>query len=131
LLSTSDSSYAKTNIQSTTAEKEDGDVTGPFYLGLVAEDTYNNVTSDLVVYSSQYTFGDETSTYGNTDLLSGTVGYLAGDTTTVSVPQKMFDQNSITPSESQSIAWGALTALGIPLIIFITGSVICFKRRRR
>lgn len=131
LLTTSDTAYAKTNIQSTNAEKEDGDVAGPFYLGLAAEDTYNDVTSSLIVYSSQYTFGDEVATYGNASLLTGTVGYLAGDTSAVTVPKKMFDQNTVHPNASQQIAWGALTALGIPLVIFVTGAVICFKRRRK
>jgi ABC-2 type transport system permease protein len=88
LLSTSTSSYSKVNMQSSTIEKEDGDIAGPFYLGLDAKDTYNGVTSEVVVFSSEYTFSDETSTYGNSNLLAGTVGALSGNQATLSIPAK-------------------------------------------
>jgi ABC-2 type transport system permease protein len=65
LLTTSDQSYAKVDPNSTNAEKEDGDISGPFNLGLVATDTYNNVKTNVVVYSSAITFTEDTATYGN------------------------------------------------------------------
>ncbi len=131
LLTTSDKAYAKTNIESTNAEKEEGDIDGPFYLGLAATDTYNNVTASLVVYSCGYTFSDETSSYGNSYLLSSTIGYLAGDTTALSIPTKSLAGDAIYPSPMQQYAWGIITSLVIPIAIFIFGAVICYKRRRK
>lgn len=134
LLSTSDSAYSKTNLQSTTVAKEEGDIDGPFYLGILSTDSYKGVTSNLVVFSSEFTFAEQTSasTYGNNDLLAGTLGYLCGDTAaTVSIPTKTFGQNYIYMAPSHSIIWGVITALCIPIIIFVSGAVICLRRRKK
>lgn len=131
LLTTSDSAFSKTNLDSTTMQKEKGDIDGPFYLGLVAEDTYNNITSDLVVYSSEYTFGEDTASYGNKNLLTGTIGYLIDDNSIVSIPTKSLEESRIYPTQLQSVAWGFVTVIVIPVMIFITGSVICLRRRKK
>ena len=131
LLTTSDSAFSKTNLDSTTMQKEKGDIDGPFYLGLVAEDTYNNITSDLVVYSSEYTFGEDTASYGNKNLLTGTIGYLIDDNSIVSIPTKSLEESRIYPTQLQSVAWGFVTVIVIPVMIFITGSVICLCRRMK
>jgi ABC-2 type transport system permease protein len=131
LLTTSTSSYSKTNLKSTTIEKEDGDVAGPFYLGLAAKDTYNGVTSEVVVFSSELTFSDETSSYGNPSLLAGTVGALTGNASTLTIPAKKYGETYIVASEFQAIMWGVVAFFIIPLVIFATGSVICLRRRKK
>lgn len=131
LLTTSDSAFSKVDVNSSTAEKEKGDISGPFYLGLVATDTYNNVTSNLVVYSSAYTFSEETSSYSNPDLLSGTVSYLSGDKNTLSIPTKSLENAQIYPSEKQVIIMTLTVVAVIPLAILIIGGVICYKRRKK
>ena len=131
LLSTSDESYSKVDLESQSYEKEAGDVDGPFYLGLLATDTYNDITSDVAVFSCEYTFTDETTTYGNAELLAGTVGYLTGDTETLSIPSKSVVESYIYPSQMEAISWGVLTAFGIPLAILIFGAVICLRRRKK
>jgi len=45
LLTTSEASYAKTSLPIQTVYKEDGDVDGPFYVGVLATDTYEGTTS--------------------------------------------------------------------------------------
>ena len=131
LLSTSDSAFSKTDMQSTSIEKEAGDIDGPFQIGLVATDTYNNVTSEVVVFSSEHAFTDDTATYGNSTLLTATIGYLAGDMETLSIPTKNYGANYIYSSQLQAIMWGAFTVIGIPAAIFVTGAVICYRRRRK
>ena len=131
LFTTSDSSYSMVNAASTATTKEDGDIDGPFNLGLVATDTYNNVTSNIVVFSSAYTFTDDTADYGNTALLTGTVGFLSGDKGTLSIPTKSYNDSMLVTTQLQFITWGGFVALGIPLIIIIFGGVICYRRRRK
>jgi len=131
LLTTSESAYSRTNIENGSTGKEEGDIGGPFYLGLAATDTYNNITSDLVVYSCEYTFTEDTASYGNTGLLTGTVGYLIGDTNTLSIPTKSLQEAQIYPSQFQAIAWGLLTAIGVPVLIFVSGAAICLRRRKK
>ncbi len=131
LLTTSESAYSKTNIESRSTEKEKGDVDGPFYLGLAATDTYNDITSDLVVYSCEYTFMNDTANYANASLLTGTVGYLIGNTNTLSIPTKSLQEAQIYPSQLQAVAWGLVTAIGVPVVIFVVGATICLRRRRK
>ncbi len=131
LLATSEDSFSKVNLESKTAEKEQGDIAGPFYLGVLATDTYNDVTSDLAVFSSEYTFSEDTASYGNLELLTGTVGYLIGDTQTVSIPSKSIVESYISPTAIESIGWGLLTAIGVPLTILIIGIVVCLRRRKK
>lgn len=131
LLTTSDSSFSKVNFNGTVYDKQDGDINGPFNVGLVATDTYNNVTSDLVVFSSADIFSDDTADYGNADLLTGTVGYLSGDTSAISIPAKSYGIKYITTTQLQAIMWGVVTVIVIPVTVLIIGGVICYRRRRK
>ncbi len=131
LITTSDLAYSKVNLQSASADKEDGDIDGPFNLGLVATDNYNDVTSTIAVYSSAITFTEDTAQYGNTSLLTGTVGYLVGDTSMVSIPTKSLTDSFITTTQQQAFTLGFLVIAAIPVCILILGGVICYRRRRK
>jgi ABC-2 type transport system permease protein len=131
LLSTSSSAYSKVDLQSDVMDKENTDINGPFYLGLASTDTYKNVTTKLVVFSSELTFSDQTLKLGNNDVLSGTISYLTGNTSTLSIPAKKYGENYIYASVTQDAIWGAVTILVIPLIIFVTGAVVCLRRRKK
>lgn len=130
LMSTSASAYLK-GVTATTTEKEAGDVTGSFHLGLVATDTFNNVTSTVVVFSSGSTFDQSTLTYGNKSLLTGTMGYLAGDMETVSIPTKSLAKAKLYPTQQHTIIWGAITVVLIPVLILVVGILISLRRRRK
>jgi ABC-2 type transport system permease protein len=131
LLTTSDSAFSKINISSSTSEKEDGDIDGPFNLGLAVTDTYNNVTSKLVIYSSAYTFSEDTAKYGNSDLLSGTVGFLSGNTKLVTIPTKSLSAAQVYMTQKVAAILTILVIVIIPVIILSVGGVICYKRRKR
>lgn len=132
LLVTSSSAYSKADVSNiTTASKEEGDKSGPFYVGLASTDNYNEVISKVVVFSAETTFSDETANFSNGDLLSGTIGYLAGETTSVTIPAKAFGNAYVYPSPVQGLVWGVITVFAIPLTIFISGAVICLKRRKK
>lgn len=131
LMTTSDSAYAKVGTEFTTYEKEDGDINGPFYLGLAATDTYNGVTSQIVVYSTELTFDEGTSQYGNSDLLSGTISYLSGDTGTLSIPTKSVTEDQVYPSQEEALLWGFVVVVLLPVGILIAGIMVCLKRRKK
>jgi ABC-2 type transport system permease protein len=132
LLTTSDSAYSKVNVKSTTLEKENDDIAGPFHIGLIATDKYNNVTSKMVVYSSDTIFSDSVlQSSGNVDILSGTVGFLTGKASALSIPSKSLASERVTLTAQQAIIWGALTVLIIPVIILAIGIVVTLKRRKR
>jgi ABC-2 type transport system permease protein len=132
ILTTSDKAYNKTDINTQTLDKVDGDTDGPFNIGVVSEDTYNDKTSDLVVYSTDMIFSEDVLTdYGNADILSGTVRYLSGDSASLPIASKSIVPQTIRPSQQQAMIWGTVTVIFIPIIILVTGIVVNYRRRKR
>lgn len=133
LLETSDLAYAKTNIYAQTMSKEEGDLDGPFSVGLLSSDTYDGVTSHMAVFSSEMTFDENMiQGYGNGNLLAGTIRYMSGDEVTpISIASKSIMSEQIYVTQQQSILWGALVILILPVFILVTGIVVNVKRRKR
>ena len=132
LLTTSASSYAKNPENITTAEKEKGDLEGPFTVGLLAADSYQGTETKVVVYTTDFAFADAAMGYGNHDLLRGTMGYLIGESASpLSIPTKSMEAEYIYTSQAQALAWGAVIIVLVPLAILITGIVISVRRRRK
>ncbi len=132
LLATSNKAYAKVNLESETFSKEDGDLDGPFYVGLAATDTFKGVSSSLVVYSSEFVFDDSAlESFGNYEILTGTVSELAGGIKPISVKTRSLTLESLNLSQKQSNTWGIITAVVIPLLILAGGVVINLRRRKR
>ncbi len=131
LLTTSNFSFSRVNTSSTSIEKEEGDIDGPFNLGLVSTDTFNGVTSSIIVFSSSYTFGDETMSYSNPDLLTGTIGYMVGDTDLLSIPTKSLAVSTVSVSQRTVVMIGIAVIAVIPGIILLTGILVTLKRRKR
>ncbi len=130
LLTTSDASYAKTNYN-TTIEKQNGDVEGPFNLGILSSDSYNGTTSNLLVFATEYTFDDSMLTYGNIDLLTGSLGYFIGDTSTISIPTKSLEADLIYPTGQDIIMWGIVIIIVVPAAILATGIWVSLRRRKK
>ena len=132
LMETSERSFSKVNISSDTLLKENGDIDGPFYLGIVSSDTYQGVTSNLIVYSSGFMFDNNMlSQPGNYYLLVTTIGNLAGEIETISVRPRYFNSESLNITQKPVMYWGTLTVIVIPVIIMAAGVVINVRRRRR
>ncbi|MDF2538340.1 MAG: hypothetical protein K0S76_1361 [Herbinix sp.] len=132
LLTTSDQAYSKVNLDAQTIAKEEGDINGPFDIGMISTDIYNNITSNLVVYSSELMFSEDViNGYGNGYLLSGTVRYLSGDSAAIPIASKSLAPQIITLSQQQSSFWGAITVFIIPLLLLGIGTVISYRRRKK
>jgi ABC-2 type transport system permease protein len=132
LLTTSEASYAKNPESITTAEKKSGDVEGPFHVGIAATDRYNETETKLVVFTTEFAFDDNTLSYANLELLSGTVGYLAGESVSaLSIPTKSVEAEYIYPSQAQALAWGGMITIIIPAAILAFGIVVSLRRRKK
>lgn len=128
---TSDKAYSKVDINASTLEKEKGDIDGPFYIGLVATDTYQDVTSNLLVFSTEAFFDDSTVNFGNGSLLTKSISLVTGKTSSLSVPTKSLAQAMLQLTQGQAILWGAIVVIIIPVIILVAGIVITVKRRKK
>lgn len=132
LLTTSDLAYSKIDINSDTLMKEEGDIEGPFYVGVLSGDTYNGVTSRLVVYSSSMIFDDNMlNEFGNFTLLVNTMGNLVGEVETVTVRPRYLYPEPLNITQQSVTILAALTIIVVPLLILATGIVIVVRRRRR
>jgi len=132
LLTTSESSYAKDPKNITTAEKKSGDINGPFNIGMAATETYNGTDTKVAVYTTEFTFDDNTLSYGNLDLLSGTISYMLGEgSSTLSIPTKSVAQEQIYPSQAEGLAWGGIIILILPAAILSMGIIVSLRRRKK
>ena len=136
ILTTSDSAYSKTNLQSKTLEKEDGDVEGPFALGVsIKEDVGDGKKTQIIYYSSSYIMDSQMNQLvsgGNEKLVTESLNSMVSteETTTVSIPSKSLEVSYLTISDYDASFWKICTIGLIPGIFLVAGFVIWFKRRK-
>lgn len=135
LLSTSESSYGKVDIQNASSyEKEEGDVDGPFYLGASSERTIDDKTSTVIVYSCDSIFTDEADNMvsgANKELFKSSVNSIVTADVSVSIPVKEYAASYLTVPQLQIVTIGLITVLVIPLVLLIAGIVITVRRRKK
>lgn len=136
ILTTSDSAYSKTNLQSETLEKEEGDVEGPFALGVsIKEDVEDGKKTQIIYYSSSYIMDSQMNQLvsgGNEKLVTESLNSMVSteETTTVSIPSKSLEVSYLTISDYDASFWKICTIGLIPGIFLVAGFVIWFKRRK-
>ncbi|MFR1201986.1 MAG: Gldg family protein [Blautia sp.] len=136
ILTTSDSAYSKTNLQSETLEKEDGDVEGPIALGVsIKEDVGDGKKTQIIYYSSSYIMDSQMNQLvsgGNEKLVTESLNSMVSteETTTVSIPSKSLEVSYLTISDYDASFWKICTIGLIPGIFLVAGFVIWFKRRK-
>lgn len=138
LLTTSDSSFSKVDIANMTSyDKEDGDIDGPFAVGLdVTKTIDDDKTMNLIIYSCATIFTDSADSMvsgNNSALFSDAVTNLVdtSDTSTTVIPVKEYDSSTLTVSTTVT-RLGATFGIGvIPLALLLSGVVIWVKRRKR
>ena len=138
LLATSDGAFSKTNVtQMITAEKEEGDIDGPFAIGLdVKVNQGGEDKTELIVFSCTRMFADNADAMvagNNSALFSGAVTELAGDTQADAavIPVKEYDTAALTVPASVMLAGAVFGIIVIPLLLLAAGIVIWVRRRKR
>lgn len=149
LLSTSDSAYAKKNVQNmVTYLKEDGDEDGPFDLAVMITETVepeqeeNNdsaaapqtAETKLAIFTSSSLLdasADQMVSGGNMALFLNTLSWMCGREMNVSVPVKSLSIEYLTVTSSAGSIWGIVVIGIIPGFFLITGLAIWLRRRRQ
>ncbi|MGI6206133.1 MAG: Gldg family protein [Anaerovoracaceae bacterium] len=138
LLQTSDGAYLKTVTDGkiTTTEKEDGDTVGQFDVAALAEKDSGDNTGKLVVITASSLIDDSVTqsfTLGNLDFFTSCLSYLTSDdgSDTVSISSKSLSPTYITVNALQSVIWGAVTIIIIPVVIIVIGLVVWLSRRKK
>ena len=133
LLSSSDSAYSKTNLQSNSYEKEEGDIDGPFSLGLKAVKTEEDHTSTLLAYSSEGLFTEDSNqavSGANLQLFVNSLSSLVDHETTVSIAAKSYEISRLSMTQSQIGILALITTIVLPLVILIAGIIVWIRRRK-
>ncbi len=135
LLTTSDQSYSKTDLQSENLSREENDIAGPFDLGaVVTKITEEGTEAKLVVFSSETLLDEQVDSMvsgGNSTLFMNVMSQLVDHESTVSIEPKSMSTEYLTVNAGSAIFWGLLTIILIPLLLLATGGVIWFGRRKR
>ena len=133
LLSTSDSAFSKADITATTYEKEEGDIEGPFALGMKAVKTEGENESTLIVFGSEGLFtesSDRMVAGANVQLFTNCLSSLVEHETTVAIAVKSYEVSYLSLTQSQIVFLGIITTIVIPVVTLIAGIVIWLKRRK-
>lgn len=135
LLSTSDSAYSKTNVKSNVMEKEDGDIEGPFDLGVSIEETVGENETKIVYFSTANLMDSQVNQMvsgGNEQLLMSSLKWMCSseDALTISIPSKSLEVSYLTMTAYDSSFWMICTIGLIPGFFLVAGFVIWFMRRK-
>lgn len=134
LLSTSNQAYSKVDEAAKTFMKEDGDIDGPFDLGVAIVDKYLKQESKVVVYSASQMFDKSAMsvpTISNLDMFANTVNYLSGEETTLSIRTIPAGVVPLSITSAQMNFWLRIVLFIIPITIIALGIVVCVKRRKK
>lgn len=117
---------------------EDGSITtGQVDLMLLSRET--TVTNDGNLYSYVLACGSASfcndeylskNAYGNRDIIYSLLNIFNKDQAAVSIDYKEFDASTLTISTAQARTWLIITAVVIPVMIFICGTVVWIRRKR-
>jgi len=131
LLTTSDDAYTKAaGMNAATTEREDGDASGPFTVGVAAESGEGRLvwfTSADLLNSSI----DRTVSGGNSNLFLNAINWMCGQEEAISIRAKSLDEPSLTVPSAQSTLWSIIMIGVIPLAFIAMGVIVCIRRKRR
>ncbi|MDE6913454.1 MAG: GldG family protein, partial [Lachnospiraceae bacterium] len=135
LLTTSDKAVLKRGEkQVTTYEKEDGDIEGPFCVGVKAQKELESGEGTLYVFTSAQMFTDyyDSAVAGNNrQLLSNIMGTIAGHEVSVSIPVKSYTLELLTVPAQTAYLYRALFMIAVPLGLLAAGLAIWMVRRKK
>lgn len=136
LLETSDDAFSKlAGYSLSTYEQEEGDIGGPFSLGVAITDTIDDgLESNIVWFSSGGLVDDSTSERvagGNQDLFLNAVNWLCGQENSISIHAKSLSYEYLTMDSGTSSGLTLLMVVLIPVACLVVGIVIVYRRKHK
>jgi ABC-type uncharacterized transport system involved in gliding motility auxiliary subunit len=132
---TSNNAYCKADPYNTqTFEREQGDESGQFSIGMAAEEQFNGTDIKAAWYGSDMMILDKTDEIvsgGNTDLFINTLGWLCGKENSINVRAKSTLTSYLTVTTSFKNVMGVVITAVLPAAALAAGVIIYVRRRRR
>ena len=131
LLDTTESAYSKVaGYKQTTYDREEGDIDGPFSLGV---DIQDHSSGRIIFFSSSYLLDDMYNAYSsgaNNDLVMNALSALMGERQAMSIRSKSLNYNYLTISESAASLLKLVMIGLVPLCYLAMGAATVWDRRR-
>ncbi len=134
ILVTSDKSYAKTNTQSQSIDKEQGDIDGPFALAAAISDSvYTDASHTTKIFFAATTslLNESINNYvmgANYDLVINSINWTQDKSDSVYISPKTSTNTTLTMNGAQAVLVIGISLL-VPIVI-ITFGVVRWLRRR-
>ena len=135
ILQTSGSAYSKVNIsEAATYEKEEGDIAGPFDIGVYVEKSYGENIAGMFLFTSGNIFtdaADEMVANANLTIFNNCLNeFKDTEVETVAVPVKALTADSLVISAGTGMFIGLLISVMIPLVLLVTGFMVWYRRKK-
>lgn len=135
LLVTSDNAWGRTDLASTTPEKEEGDLEGPFNIAVAITDKeWDEKTSKydetkLVVMGDAEFLNPQFASIGNFDFVLNSLSWLQDVKENISIRPKSLVSQYLNINAFQKLVFAGVTVILIPLIVLGAGLVMWLRRR--
>lgn len=127
-LTTSDKAWGETNFNSKQASFDSNDIKGPLTLGVTISDKKTGMKIVLLgndLIATNKVIGIE----GNKDLLMNSANWLSNKTSQISISPKTLDYARLFITGKQANSMFLVTVVVIPLVIWVIGGYVFFRRR--
>jgi len=135
LLTTSDKAVLKSGEkQVTTYEKEEGDLEGPFCIGVKAQKELDSGEGTLYVFTSAQMFTDyyDSAVAGNNkQLFSNIMGTIAGHEVSIAISVKSYELEMLTVPAQTAYLYRAVFMIIVPLGLLAAGLAVWLVRRKK
>ena len=118
-------------------KQEEGDVQGPFDLGvMITEKVKEDKETQIVYFAAQSIFDDSANAMvsgTNYELLAASLGWMCNtdEINTVSIASKSYDTTSLVIPASDANFWSVFVIVILPLSVLALGFGIWMKRRKQ
>lgn len=135
LLVTSDNAWGRTDLSSTSSEKEEGDIEGPFNIAVAITDKeWNEKESEydetkLVVVGDAEFLNPQFANIGNFDFVLNSLNWLQDEQESISIRPKSLTSQYLNINAFQKLVLAGVTVILIPLIILGAGLAMWLRRR--
>jgi ABC-2 type transport system permease protein len=137
LLTTSSDAYSKTDVENMESyEKEEGDIDGPFNVGVYIKEEVEDNLTEIIYFSSSSLLNDSVDQMvsgSDTQLVINAVSALckSDDSSSVSIPSKSLQMDYLTLTAFDTSFWMMVTIILIPGACILIGLVVWLKRRKK
>jgi ABC-2 type transport system permease protein len=135
LLTSSSKSYGKRDIQNaTSAERQAGDLSGPFTLAVAVTDPASEAgrqdTQIVVIGNIRFLAQSIASAVpGNGDFFMNSLGWLKGQKESLTIRPKSLQQMRLTISSLWALIFSGVVVILLPLLILGSGFAVWMRRR--